>query len=166
MKIGFQDQLSLNAGQKYCRMLQGEHSEILSTFIKLPLSLRFLFVYFWVAVLHRFYTGFTVVQIKQTLPQGIMIWSVIHDCGISWLYSLVFHQWTDICKRRGKISIYWHSLNFIIFVCTCSGVYIVFCVLFSFAIILLRERELAVLTHYTIIMPFDAFANEQMLYFP
>ena len=33
-KIGFQDQLSLNAGQKYCRMLQGEHSAILSTFIK------------------------------------------------------------------------------------------------------------------------------------
>ena len=35
-KIGFQDRLSLNAGQKYCRMLQGEHSAILSTFIKLP----------------------------------------------------------------------------------------------------------------------------------
>ena len=30
------NQLSLNAGQKYCRMLQGEHSAILSTFIKLP----------------------------------------------------------------------------------------------------------------------------------
>ena len=24
-KIGFEDQLSLYAGQKYCRMLQGEH---------------------------------------------------------------------------------------------------------------------------------------------
>ena len=36
-KIGFQDQLLLNAGQKYCRSkLQGEHSEILSTLIKLP----------------------------------------------------------------------------------------------------------------------------------
>ena len=33
-KIGFQDQLSLNAGQTYCRMLQGEHSAILLTFIK------------------------------------------------------------------------------------------------------------------------------------
>ena len=31
----FQDQLSLNAGQKYCRMLPGEHSEILSTCIEL-----------------------------------------------------------------------------------------------------------------------------------
>ena len=35
-KISFKDQLSLNAGQMYCRMLQGEHSAILSTFIKLP----------------------------------------------------------------------------------------------------------------------------------
>ena len=34
-KNGFQYQLSLNAGQKYCRMLQGEHSAILLTFIKL-----------------------------------------------------------------------------------------------------------------------------------
>ena len=28
-QIGFQDQLLLNVGQKYCRMLQGEHSAIL-----------------------------------------------------------------------------------------------------------------------------------------
>ena len=36
-KICFQDRLSLNAGPKYCRMLQAlEHSAILSTFIKLP----------------------------------------------------------------------------------------------------------------------------------
>ena len=34
-KIGFQNQLLLNAGQKYCRMLQREHSAILSTFVKL-----------------------------------------------------------------------------------------------------------------------------------
>ena len=39
-KIGFEDQLSLNAGQKYCRMLQGEHSAILSTFIKLPFVIK------------------------------------------------------------------------------------------------------------------------------
>ena len=39
-KIGFQDQLSLNAGQKYCRMLQGEHSAILSTFIKLAFVIK------------------------------------------------------------------------------------------------------------------------------
>ena len=39
-KIVFQYGLSLNAGQKYCRMLQGEHSAILSTFIKLPFSIK------------------------------------------------------------------------------------------------------------------------------
>ena len=71
-KIGFQDQLSLNAGQKYCRMLQweharrgafcntfdnagqkycriiqGEHSAILSTFIKL----QFVFNIFVLSIL-------------------------------------------------------------------------------------------------------------------
>ena len=39
-KFGFQDQLSLNAGQKYCRMLQGEHSALLSTCIKLPFAIK------------------------------------------------------------------------------------------------------------------------------
>ena len=39
-KNGFQARLSLNAGQKYCRMLQGEHSAILSTFIKLPFVIK------------------------------------------------------------------------------------------------------------------------------
>ena len=39
-KIGLQDQLSLNAGQNYCRMLQGEHCAMLSTSIKLPFSIK------------------------------------------------------------------------------------------------------------------------------
>ena len=39
-KVGFQDQLSLNAGLKYCRMLQGKYSAILSTFIKLPFVIK------------------------------------------------------------------------------------------------------------------------------
>ena len=39
-KIGFQDQLSLNAGQKYCRMLQGEHSAILLIFIMLQFVIK------------------------------------------------------------------------------------------------------------------------------
>ena len=55
-KIGCKDQLSLNAGQKYCRMLQGEHSTILLT-IKLLFVIKiFVFSFFeWL-----FYTGFTV----------------------------------------------------------------------------------------------------------
>ena len=64
-KIGFQDQLSLNAGQKYCRMLQGEHSAILSTFIKLPFVIKIfvLSIFEW-----PFYTGllFIVVLLTQT----------------------------------------------------------------------------------------------------
>ena len=56
-KIGFQNQLLLNAGQKYCRMLQGEHSAILLTFIKLPFAIKIfvLSIFEW-----PFYTGFTV----------------------------------------------------------------------------------------------------------
>ena len=58
-KNGFQNQLSLNAGQKYCRMLQGEHSAILSTFVKLPFFIKIfvLSIFEW-----QFYTGFTVLQ--------------------------------------------------------------------------------------------------------
>ena len=40
LKIGFHDQSLLNAGQKYCRMLQGEHSAILLTFIRLPFVIK------------------------------------------------------------------------------------------------------------------------------
>ena len=37
-------------------MIQWEHSAILSTFIKLSIVIKiFVFFYFWVAVLHRFY---------------------------------------------------------------------------------------------------------------
>ena len=39
-KNGFQDRLWLNAGQKYCRMHQGEHPAIFSTFIKLPFVIK------------------------------------------------------------------------------------------------------------------------------
>ena len=56
-KIGFQYQLLLNEGQKDCRMLQGEHFAILSTFISLPFVIKIfvLYIFDW-----PFYTGFTV----------------------------------------------------------------------------------------------------------
>ena len=56
-KIGFQDQLSLNTGQKYCRILQREHSAIPLTFIKLPFAIRtiVLSIFEW-----PFKTDFTV----------------------------------------------------------------------------------------------------------
>ena len=60
-KIDFQGQLSLNAGQKYCRKLQGEHSAILLTFIKLLSVIK-------VFVLSIFEsppkTGFTVILVR------------------------------------------------------------------------------------------------------
>ena len=61
LKIGFQDQLLHNEGQKYCRMLQGEHSVILLTFIKLPVVIKIfvLSIFEW-----SFYTGFTVLLTK------------------------------------------------------------------------------------------------------
>ena len=57
-KIGFQDQLSLNADQKYCRMPQEEYSVILSTFIKL----RFVLKTFVLSIFEKpLKTDFTVV---------------------------------------------------------------------------------------------------------
>ena len=65
-KIVFQEQLSLNAGQNYCRMLQGEHFAILSTFIELPFVIKiFVFCIFE----RQFYTGFTVIQIDTNLDK-------------------------------------------------------------------------------------------------
>ena len=62
LKIVSQDQLPLNAGQKYCRMLtllQGEHSAILSIFIKLPFFIKILVLSIlsggFTQVLYRFY---------------------------------------------------------------------------------------------------------------
>ena len=64
-QIGFQDQLSLNVGQKYCRMLQGEHSAILSTFIKLPIVIKIFVLSIFEVLLY-----FKVIYsfIKQSKP--------------------------------------------------------------------------------------------------
>ena len=65
-KIGFQDQLLFIAGQKYCRMLQGEHSAILLTFIKLPFVIK-IFVFF----------SILIGRLKQVLLYilgGVYIW--------------------------------------------------------------------------------------------
>ena len=67
-KNGFQDQLSRNAGQKHCRMLQGGHprghSTILSTFIQLPFVIKIfvLFIFEW-----PLKTGFTVLVRQRQL---------------------------------------------------------------------------------------------------
>ena len=45
-KIGFQDQLSLNAGHKYCRMLKGSILQYFRPSLSYQLSLRILFCLF------------------------------------------------------------------------------------------------------------------------
>ena len=67
-KIGFQDPLLLNAGQKYCRMLQGEHSAILMTFIRLPFVIKIFIssIFEW-----PFYTGF--------ISYHIIIYCILFD---------------------------------------------------------------------------------------
>ena len=69
-KIGFHAQLSLNAGQKCCRMLQGEHSAILSTFIMLPFVIKIfaLSIFEWplktgFTVYHCFYADYAVISL-------------------------------------------------------------------------------------------------------
>ena len=71
-KMDFQDQLSLNAGQKYCRMLRGEHSAILSTCIMLQ---------------HGFKT-FCSSIFERTLNTGFTVWTV-HRTGY-------MHQGTEV----------------------------------------------------------------------
>ena len=58
-QLGFEAQSSLNAGQKYCRMLQEEHSAIISTFIRLPFVIKifFLSIFEW-----QLKTGFTIPE--------------------------------------------------------------------------------------------------------
>ena len=67
-RIGFQDHLLLNAGQKYCRMLQGEHSAIPLTFNMLAFVIKMfvLSIFEW-----PFYTGFTVDQAQHFVPSDL-----------------------------------------------------------------------------------------------
>ena len=67
-KIGFQDQPSLNAGQKYCRMLQGAFC-IPLTLIKILLTITITVIKIFVLSIFEwpFCTGFTVILIPHTM---------------------------------------------------------------------------------------------------
>ena len=66
-KTGFQDKLSLNADQKYCRMLQWEHSAQLSTFIKLLFVVKIFVLSILVAVLKRYIRfGYSLNIMRQS----------------------------------------------------------------------------------------------------
>ena len=90
-KLFFQYGLSLNAGQKYCRMLQGEHSEMLSSFIKLPFVFKtfVLFIFEW-----PLKTGFTVSQIYLLKLKLIVSYRTeyvfIKDSGVKKINQMFF----------------------------------------------------------------------------
>ena len=67
-KNGSHDHLSLNVGHKYCRMLQGQNSAKLSILIKLPFVIKsFVFIYFSVTVLHRFYCTLAILYVNYII---------------------------------------------------------------------------------------------------
>ena len=89
IKFYFRPWLSLNAGQKYCRMLQTkilmtngslmkvasiaeclEHSAILATFIKLPFVIK---IFVLSIIEWPFFTGFTV---RPNIHLGIFQWNL------------------------------------------------------------------------------------------
>ena len=78
-KIGFQDQLSLNAGQKYCRMLQGEGEWSILQYFRHSLSyhlslLRSLFCLFsgrFTNILQRFYCIFDLISVLRAFLIGL-----------------------------------------------------------------------------------------------
>ena len=74
-KIVNQDQLSLNAGQKYCRMLQWEHSAIFSTFIKLPFVIKIFVLSIFEWSLIFIYNGMTDWPINNHKHRRYNLWA-------------------------------------------------------------------------------------------
>ena len=56
-------------------MLQGEHSAILSTFIKLPFVITIIVCLFGMAILHRLYTGTPVIHTGNKLCKSLIFGS-------------------------------------------------------------------------------------------
>ena len=88
-----EDQLSLNAGQKYCRMLLGAFCKILSTFIKLPFVIKIFILSSFEWLLK---TGFTVL----TTCMYFLF------CGIGTHCKMNIFYWSEIfskLKRMGPL---------------------------------------------------------------
>ena len=76
------DHLSLNAGQKYCRMLQGEHSAILLTCIKLTFVIKI----------------FVLSFLSGCLRHVLLYWQLF--CGVRWIFLLKCDFFTT--KKHGS----------------------------------------------------------------
>ena len=76
-----EEQLSLNAGQKYCRMLKEEHSAILSACIKLPFVIKIFVLSFFEWLLK---TGFTVLTTHL-----YFLFCGVRRLAVRWIFSLI-----------------------------------------------------------------------------
>ena len=99
-----------NAGQKYCRMLLGELSAILSTFIKLPFVIK-IFVLSFLEWLLK--TGFTVLTTYMYfLFCGILRLAVRWIFLLKWDFFTTFHNykgWVHWTQCLGKWwAIFWN----------------------------------------------------------
>ena len=109
-KSVFQYQLSLNAGQKYCRMLKVEHSAIFSTSIKLPFSIKFVVLSFFLSgglrqvllYLKSLPLPFPLrpMQIHETFTKEISLqtyWDLIPETLLGNLIEMVLLSIHNIC---------------------------------------------------------------------
>ena len=71
-KIGFQDQLSINAGHKYCRILQESILQYFLTFIKLPFVFKTFVLSIFEWTLRK---GFTIVYLHLLSGSAIIVGS-------------------------------------------------------------------------------------------
>ena len=96
-KLDVHDQLFLNAVQKYCRMLQREHSAILSTFIMPPVVIKI----FVLSIFERpLQTDFTVYYLDLVVPtQQLLLFNLGNFKGC------YFHMISDE-KTTGNISLF------------------------------------------------------------
>ena len=131
-KLAFKTRLLLNAGQNYCRMFQGEHSAILSTFIKLLFVCKIfvLSIFEWLLktvftvnhfecleILHDFFLSFAdlfffkinIWEFFSKIPiQCQRVWIQIRPIVLSdliWIQTVcnVNNQMTPADKRVNKI---------------------------------------------------------------
>ena len=86
-KNGLQDRLSLHACQKYCRMLQREHSAMFSTFIKLPVVIET----FALSTLSGCFSQVLLCIVVQTSVDPDQLASII------WAYTVLKQDMSTFC---------------------------------------------------------------------
>ena len=119
-QIGFQYQLMLNVGHKYCRMLQGEHSAILLTFmkhlfvIKIFVLSNFEWLFYSGFTVHIFISNWTALLDWIRGREKIMSESVCSDLGLtSWRLCCLFVLFNslrpinNLSVKQGRVFLGW-----------------------------------------------------------